>query len=259
MQEKPFVAICKIEESKTSGITPMLQDEIRGTYPAYISLQAGEKVSIDESCRQLLLFLIQGSVDFIQNDSTPLTFAERVVYIPDPQIRTEIQANSDSFLFMLSWDVSEEDRCLLKNKPIRYPYIQYYRNCPQYTEPFKSAKTISRTIVPHNLLPRFSMGSNEAGENDRVEMNNHPHIDQYFFSFPENDVFLLIENKKIHFTGNTFLHVPLGCNHGVEIGSGQKMHYIWIDFIIDAEGIKYLDTVHQPIQSNNQVERKEKI
>lgn len=250
MQKELRVAICELNDVATEGITPMLQEEIAGTYPMYGFFRADTQTVLPALLNRLhLLFLIRGTVVFEQGNANAYTLSERGVYIPDPHQFLKISAKTDCAIFMLSWELSKEDKRILTQKPIKYPYIQIYKDCPQYTESFKSDRTVSRTIVPHNLLPRFSMGSNEAEENDRVEMNNHPHIDQYFFSFPENNVDLLIEDKCIHFKGNTLLHVPLGCNHGVKIGAGQKMHYIWIDYIIDDEGLTYLDTVHKPIVS----------
>jgi len=90
------------------------------------------------------------------------------------------------------------------------------------------------------------MGSNESYGPDRVESHSHPPLDQFFFSFPENDVVLLIDDMKQPYGGNTLLHVPLGSNHGVEIPEGKKMHYMWIDSIVDPKGISYLDEVHKP-------------
>ena len=244
---KPYVAMIRLKDDVHFGTIPMLEGDISGTYPFYHKVRQGSILKLSANTqRQRVLFFVSGSVVF-QQDETKYTFNEKGSIIPDPAKDLDIYTEADSVIFEISWDLTEADHVELAQKPPKYPILQKYSDCARYTEYFKSDRTISRTVVAHGILPRFSMGSNEAEENDRVEINNHPSIDQYFFSFPDNDVTLLIEERKIAFKGNTLLHVPLGANHGVEIGPGQKMHYLWIDFIVDEEGMRYLDTIHTPL------------
>lgn len=42
-------------------------------------------------------------------------------------------------------------------------------------------------------------------------------------------------------------HIPLGAEYGVEIAEGRKMHYMWIDFLIDPGAMDYLNAAHKPI------------
>jgi hypothetical protein len=88
------------------------------------------------------------------------------------------------------------------------------------------------------------MGSVVSYGFDRVEPHSHPLIDQFFFSFPENDAELIIDDERKHYGGYTIVHIPLGSNHGVEVMKGRRMHYLWIDFMIDKRGAAYLDEVH---------------
>ena len=72
-------------------------------------------------------------------------------------------------------------------------------------------------------------GSVEANGDDLVGQHAHPLLDQFFFSFPENDMNLLIDCHICPMKGDTLLHIPLGSNHGVIAQGDQKMHYLWID------------------------------
>ncbi len=251
MSTHPYVAFETIPEFFREGTLPLLSGEIKGTFPYYHIIKAGNSTefSPDESL-QRLFFLIDGSIA-IHDNGKLYHLSERGSYIPDPVHRVILTAEKESYIFEISWILTSHDKAKLAEKRPDYPITQLYRECPHYTESFKSEKAVSRTIVPHNIIPRFSMGSNESGENDRVEMNNHPAIDQYFFSFPDNNVVLRIEEEIIPFKGNSILHVPLGAYHGVEIGASQKMHYMWIDFIVDEEaGLEYLNTVHVKLDNN---------
>ena len=90
-----------------------------------------------------------------------------------------------------------------------------------------------------------------AGETDGIVLRHarHPLLDQFFFSFPENDMDLLIDCRICPMKGNTLLHIPLGSNHGVIARGSQKMHYLWIDCTpqeLKQQAVDYLNEVHKP-------------
>jgi len=100
-------------------------------------------------------------------------------------------------------------------------------------------------MIDHHALPGFCMGSNESYGPDLVGKHSHPLLDQFFFSFEDNEVELLIDDMMQPYGGNTLIHIPLGSDHGVSIPEGKKMHYVWIDFMVDAGAVAYLDEVHK--------------
>ena len=102
-------------------------------------------------------------------------------------------------------------------------------------------------MIPHRIIPRFAIGSVESYGYDYVKPHAHPMLDQFFFSFPENDMDVIINGEHIPMGGNMILHIPLGSDHGVEVTEGKHMHYIWIDFLPDNDlGLKRLDDRHKP-------------
>jgi hypothetical protein len=94
------------------------------------------------------------------------------------------------------------------------------------------------------MIPRFAMGSVETYGDDLIGQHTHPLLDQFFFSFPENDMDLLIDDFSLNMKGDTLLHIPLGSNHGVRVAGKQCAHYLWIDFLLYPEGLTYLDETH---------------
>ena len=248
MPRSLYVPMYPLPDTLPEGTIPMLDGDIEGTHPAFHKLHKGSTKNVPSCSGQArVLFLLEGCAVFTQAGQD-LILDERGSYIPDPRKDLTIAAQEGASILEIAWELTAADHAALARHTPDYPVVQLYDQCPRYTEPFKSDRTISRTIVRHGILPRFSMGSNEAGAHDRIDLNCHPAIDQYFFSFPENDVDLLIEADRLPFKGNTLVHIPLGCYHGVEIGAGQRMHYLWIDLIVNEEaGLAYLDTVHQPL------------
>ena len=107
------------------------------------------------------------------------------------------------------------------------------------------AAAMERELVRQRIVPGFCMGSVESFGYDKVAQHPHPMLDQFFFSFPENEVEVLIDDFRIPMGGDTLLHIPLGSNHGVEVREGRHMHYIWIDFFLGQEGLDRLDGSHK--------------
>ena len=102
-------------------------------------------------------------------------------------------------------------------------------------------------MIPHEIIPRFTIGSVESYGYDLVRPHAHPMLDQFFFSFPENDMEVIIDDEKYNMKGNVIMHIPLGYNHGVEVTGDRHMHYMWIDFMPDKEaGLKRLNFSHRP-------------
>ena len=102
-------------------------------------------------------------------------------------------------------------------------------------------------MVRQRNVPRFAMGSVESYGPDAVQPHAHPLLDQFFFSFPENHMTVLIDEERICLPGNTMLYIPLGSNHGVDVKDGEVMHYTWIDVMVDRkESTAKLDKNHIP-------------
>ena len=193
-----------------------------------------------------VLMLISGETEFA-TDGEVYTFNERVVFIPALDKEVTVTAKGDVNLLEIQWDSLEEDSALIAEYQEKFPYMQLYRECVQYTEATKSEKTISRMTIPQRVIPRFAAGSVETYGVDMIQPHSHPMLDQFFFSFPENDMEVLINGEHIPVRGNELIHIPLGSEHGVYVPEDKHCHYMWIDFILDnKEGLKDLDE-HQSV------------
>lgn len=234
-------------DCKTSHRQKIYDGEIKGTRVYHLSMKAGEVFESQGEAHYLkAFFLAEGSVSFYSQE-TEHSFNERVCYVPHPGQDARLVCKANASLMELHWYLTEEDLAFVEASATTYPFVQKYMECSQYLEDVKSDKSISRTIVEHHEMPRFAMGSNQSYGPDQVGIQSHPLLDQYFFSFPENQVELIVEDQRIPFGGNAMFHVPLGSNHGVNVPEGGQMHYIWIDFLVDPAAVAFLDTLHKPI------------
>jgi hypothetical protein len=127
------------------------------------------------------------------------------------------------------------------------PFFVRYSECEAYAEAIKSSRTVSRTIVPADRVPRFCMGSVEAVGPDEVGAHAHPMLEQLFFGLPGNSCAVTADEAVETLEARALLHVPLGSRHGVRVGGGHRMHYIWMDFFRRDEDMAYLQEQHKPI------------
>lgn len=205
-----------------------------------------------------ILVLVAGDVDF-QTDGKTYRYNERVTFVPAPDKELVIISNSNVNIVEIQWDWSEQDTEMIAEYDTVFPVAQTYKDAIQYTDPNKSEKTISRMMIPHRVIPRFAIGSVETYGHDYVNEHAHPMLDQFFFSFPENDMNVLIDGEKIPMKGNQVFHIPLGSNHGVDIPEGHHCHYMWIDFLPDNEkGLQRLDQSHKVLNTMRSFDEEEK-
>jgi len=248
--ERRILEIAMETVSKRDGyrtVISLLPGEIKGASLVFHGMLAGDTEKITGDSHVLhVMFLLTGNVKLAGNGhETPIK--TQAAFIPEAGKKVNISASEESQWLEIRWDLNDNDVEFLAESDLEYPIVSFYDRCAHYRDPFKSNQTISRSIIGHHLLPRICMGSVESYGFDRVEPHAHPLIDQFFFSFPENDAELLVDGARKQFRGNTLVHIPLGSTHGVEVRKGKKMHYLWIDFILNKKGIDYLNKLHRPI------------
>jgi hypothetical protein len=221
----------------------LLPGEIPGAAVFHHTIPAGENFRFSGDTAFLrILFLCGGKAEF-SSAGAAASYNEKAVFIGSPKNAVNVAARDNSHLLEIQWILSPAGRKEIET--VAFPHTLRYRDAIQYRDPFKSEKTISRAIVPHRVLPRFALGSVETYGEDLIGKHEHPLLDQFFFSFPENDMDVLLDDLVYPMKGNTLVHIPLGCDHGVSVKAHHCAHYLWIDFIGGEEGLIYLDAVHK--------------
>lgn len=127
------------------------------------------------------------------------------------------------------------------------PHVKKFSECTPYGEAIKSPKTISRTLLPENFVPRMAMGTVETTGPDAVGAHRHPMLEQLFFGLRGNDITVSADEQRANLTSFAILHIPLGSNHGAQVAEGKKLHYVWMDFFMAKEGQEWLK-MHTPLE-----------
>jgi hypothetical protein len=128
-------------------------------------------------------------------------------------------------------------------------FFTKFSDCEPYTEKIKSPKTVSRTVLPQDIIPRVALGTVETIGPDEVGAHKHPMLDQLFLGLTDNDVVVHADDKSVKFGAYSLLHIPIGSSHWVTVGEEKKLYYMWMDFFIDREGQEWLKT-HKPIATS---------
>ncbi|MBK8476067.1 MAG: hypothetical protein IPL39_07065 [Opitutaceae bacterium] len=160
----------------------------------------------------------------------------------------EVPAGSTLLCVQIRKNVSAEDRTQYPNssQANREPYVRTFRGCTPYGEAIKSAKTVSRTLLPKDIVPRMSVGTVETAGPDRVGRHSHPMLEQLFIGLRENDCKVSADDALTDFPPLSILHIPLGSIHGAQVDAGKKLCYIRLDFLTTKAGEKWLK-MHKPV------------
>ncbi|HRJ21680.1 MAG TPA: hypothetical protein PLF84_21745 [Bryobacteraceae bacterium] len=129
------------------------------------------------------------------------------------------------------------------------PLVKKFSECPAYHEAIKSPKTISRTLLPENFVPRMALGTVETTGPDAVGRHKHPMLEQFFLGLKDNEITVLADEDHVILPEFALLHIPLGSNHGVEVADGKKLHYVWMDFFMSKDGQEWLK-MHKPVEES---------
>lgn len=246
-----MVKIEKIQ-TKASGVsaTHHLDGEIAGLHPLAWTASAGSVLTFNVCDYYHILVLVTGRATF-ESGGKVFSSEGKCTYVPAPDKELIVKAETDIYLMEFAFDKKESDTDDLKTFGTKFPIAIPYQDSIQYIDPYKSQKTISRMMIPHEILPRFSMGSVETFGDDLVKPHTHPMLDQLFFSFPENDMDVLIDGERYPMGGDMILHIPLGSDHGAASDGSRHLHYMWIDVMPDQQkGLERLRKSHMPTGLN---------
>ena len=228
----------KFEKIEKGASDTLLRGEITGAECSVFELSCGTYTETVNDCEAVVVIMLNG-----ESKCSSKNFCGITLFAFAPNDKIEITSHSASFL-RISWKLLDGE----KVDKTAVPYALRYDDAVKYREDCKSEKTVSRMLLPEGIIPRLAIGSVQTTGPDRVERHEHPFCDQLFFSLPENDMTVEMDNVDFAMSGNTLLHIPLASSHGVAVHERGIAHYIWMDFVIDPRGIEYLHSAHEEIK-----------
>jgi hypothetical protein len=185
----------------------------------------------------------------VEYSSKRLDIEEVALLVQHPQEPLIVHSTGGAICILeLLLKLEHEDMTSMKNSDIAGTGLFRYSESPAYSEDIKSSKTVSRTLLPGDVVPRISIGSVYTVGEDEVAEHSHPMLEQYFLSLQDNESSLLIDGEETPFSNCTIVHIPLGSTHGVSVEKGKTLHYLWIDIFNDVNEMTYLEAHHTPLE-----------
>lgn len=227
----------------------LLPGEIQGVETIYVELGCDRKQAYNPEEKRLRMLLFMGGEGVISQDDKKIPVGEPGLFVSGLNKGFSIEGMGQGLSYLeIVLDQTEQDILDLKRNKTRFPYHVLYTECAQYSESIKSEKTISRMILPEDIVPRVCIGSVETTGPDEVASHTHPMLEQLFLGLEGNDVSVIADSEEIGFRENDLLHIPLGSDHGVQVAEGNSLHYLWVDIFSDRNDMEYMSNNHTIIE-----------
>jgi mannose-6-phosphate isomerase-like protein (cupin superfamily) len=218
----------------------VLRGEVAGLCVLCRSVDSGGDAAIPprEGCARVLLVLsgrgtaATGGRSFVMDGGAS-------VLVPAPGETVTLHAESSLGALELQWRVTEAELGALTSGGATF--FQRLADSPPYKEAIKSPKTTSRTLVPAGVVPRFAAGSVHTTGPDAVGAHSHPMLEQLFVGLEGSQQTVTADDLTAELLPGDVLHIPLGSMHGVTVGEGRTLSYLWLDFFPDAAGMSWLE------------------
>jgi predicted alpha-1,2-mannosidase len=234
---------------------------VQGVKTDYITVVGpGKYTEQDHAGSEVIWLFIGGSGSITTRGQSFNIKDETVAYAPQDWLWDIQVPESETLLAVritkqLTADDVDDLRGPLYLKNNTGPYVKKFVDCIPYGEAIKSAKTISRTLLPEYVVPRLSIGTVETTGPDKVGRHKHAMLEQFFLGLKTNNSYVSADDARIAFPPLSILHIPLGSMHGAEVTDGNKLYYVWMDFFTSREGQEWLKN-HKPVSEQPSQEHK---
>lgn len=229
----------------------LLKGEIADTKIEHIGYVGPTEKTIKLMDENVTMFLFVSGKGTIYANSIMRSLTPESIAIPLNEIRQvkfEVPKDEELHFLQFTKKLSSQDIEDLNNFPEENKHNLFFTrfiDSEPYTEKIKSPNTVSRTVLPADIVPRVSLGTVEANGPDEVGAHEHPMLDQLFLGLTDNDITVHADGASTELKAYSLLHIPIGSSHWVTVDEGKKMNYMWMDFFLTKEGQEWLKT-HKP-------------
>jgi hypothetical protein len=235
----------------TITVREVLTGEIPGVTTDVIQITGPDKYTEETNNNQEVVWLFLGGSALLSTNGQTFTVKDETIAHAPLGWQSEIEvATGDTLLAVrIRKLLSDEDKADLLTfaHNSNAPYVRRFIECTRYSEVIKSAKTVSRTLLTENVVPRMAAGTVETTGPDQVDRHKHPMLEQLFLALQSNNATFSADDTHIAFPPLSILHVPSGSMHGCQVAAGNKLYYVWLDFFPTKEGQEWL-RMHKPIE-----------
>ncbi|MDY7393616.1 cupin domain-containing protein [Aureibaculum sp. 2210JD6-5] len=242
----------KLQPNQQEYSKTILKNEIPGIKVDHVALTGKfvNEIQMEDGFKYIYLFM-KGNGNVVANKER-YDIVPETIFLPNSiqNISINVTKNDTLHFLKISSKLTEQDKLDLAAFPEENTLNVYYtkfEDTEAYTEPIKSPNTVSRTILPNKYIPRIAMGTVKAPGPDHVGAHEHGMLEQLFLGLAGNNIIVHADDAKVNLPEYSVLHIPLGSSHSVDVGEGDEMYYVWMDFFRDKAGEEWLKT-HKKIE-----------
>lgn len=245
----------QVPEGESIFTEDLLVGEIAETKITHVAYRGPLKqnIELEDGVINMLIFIAGNAqliADSVSHQITPESIA--IPFGSSDKLLIDVPVGEELHFIQFAKTLSSQDLEDMKNFPEENKYDLFFTrfdDCEPYTEKIKSPNTVSRTVLPADIIPRVALGTVEAPGPDEVGAHSHAMLDQLFLGLSNNDVVVHADKATASFTEFSLLHIPIGSSHWVTVDENKKMYYMWMDFFLTKEGQEWLKT-HKPISTD---------
>ena len=243
----------KLPKGSQTFSEELLHGEIADTKIEHFSYAGPISQTVKLSLENVNMFLFIKGNGSLQADTLSYDIVPESIAIPFSfsSITFKVPEGDTIHFVQFTKKLSPQDLEDIKAFPIENKYDVYFKkfsDCEAYTEKIKSPNTVSRTVLPADIIPRVSLGTVKTVGPDAVGAHVHPMLDQLFLGLAQNNITVHADHKSAVMREFSLLHIPIGSNHWATVEKDKKMYYLWMDFFLTKEGQLWLKT-HKPIST----------
>jgi quercetin dioxygenase-like cupin family protein len=213
--------------AKTAVIRDVLPGEIPGIRSSTVSLAPGVTHREPASAEEDRVFLVfAGNGEIAAGGKGYPVMRETIAHFPvgwSVDVKASGARGLDILILRLTLTPVDREDLAAHTDLNRAAYVKTFKECEPYGEAIKSAKTVSRTLLPKDIVPRMAIGTVETTGPDQVAPHRHPMLEQYFLGIEDNDITVVSDDTRTALKANDLFHIPLGSNHGAEVADGRKL------------------------------------
>lgn len=244
----------ELPAGKKVFVEELLPGEIEDTKIEHIAYVGPTFQTLRFSADHMNMLLFVKGNGTLKTDTSSYQLTPESIAIPMEYkaVNIKVPENEELHFLQFTKKLTQQDKEDLSQFPLENKYAIFFtrfEDCEPYTEKIKSPNTVSRTVLPADIVPRVALGTVEAPGPDKVGAHKHPMLDQLFLGLTDNDITVHADGASAQLKEYALLHIPIGSNHWVSVDENKKMYYMWMDFFLTKEGQEWLKT-HKPISTN---------
>ena len=227
---------------------PMLQGEVPGITASHVTLSRDGTIRLSTSVHDIVYLVLDGR-GTVKANGTPIDVERQMIVRLPVGWKAEWSAAPGATLnlLMIRHELSTEDRADLAAHPENQaePYVKSSPSARRTGEAIEEREDHQPHPASEGHRPAHVDRHGGNGWARQGGAARAPDLEQFFLGLDGNDIVVHADGGHTTLGAHELLHIPLGSSHGAEVAAGKTLHYVWMDFFRDREGLKWLET-HKP-------------